>query len=135
MAKYFEWMPIRQVEMDDNLRIWRTFSLGNLADIIMLDTRQYDRSVTDLYWNNDYIHEIQNDAGRSLMGSRQENWSVLFRSSFGSSTAYIRRFYKQLSKSKNRGATWRLIGSQIVFSRLNQSTTGGADDPVRSATR
>ncbi|KAF9638957.1 Alkaline phosphatase D-related protein [Lasiodiplodia theobromae] len=109
---YFEWMPIRQVEMDDNLRIWRTFSLGNLADIIMLDTRQYDRSVTDLYWNNDYIHEIQNDAGRSLMGSRQENW-----------------FYKQLSKSKNRGATWRLIGSQIVFSRLNQSTTGGADDP------
>ncbi|KKY20427.1 putative alkaline phosphatase [Diplodia seriata] len=99
---YFEWMPIRQVEMDDNLRIWRSFSLGNLVDIIMLDTRQYDRSVTDLYWNTEYIHEIQNDAGR---------------------------FYNQLTKSKNRGAAWRLIGSQIVFSRLNQSTTGGVDDP------
>ena len=43
---YFEWMPIRQVEMDDNLRIWRTFSIGTLFDLIMLDTRQYDRSIT-----------------------------------------------------------------------------------------
>ncbi|KAL1638335.1 hypothetical protein SLS56_000143 [Neofusicoccum ribis] len=109
---YFEWIPIRQVEMDDNLRIWRTFSLGDLMDIIMLDTRQYDRSITDLYWNTEYIHEIQNDAGRSLMGSRQENW-----------------FYNQLTKSKARGAAWRLIGSQIVFSRLNQSLTGGIEDP------
>jgi len=41
--QYFEWMPIRQVEMDDNLRIWRTFSIGTLMDLIMLDTRDYDR--------------------------------------------------------------------------------------------
>jgi len=71
---YFEWMPIRQVEMDDNLRIWRSFSIGSLFDLIMLDTRQYDRSITDLYWNTDYVHQISNDAGRSMMGSRQENW-------------------------------------------------------------
>lgn len=45
---YFEWMPIRQVDMDDNLRIWRTFSIGTLFDLIMLDTRHYDRSITDL---------------------------------------------------------------------------------------
>ena len=62
---YFEWMPIRQVEMDDNLRIWRSFSLGSLLDLVMLDTRQYDRSITDLYWNTHYVHEISNDAGRS----------------------------------------------------------------------
>jgi alkaline phosphatase D len=106
---YWEWMPIRQVELDDNLRIWRSFSIGNLVDLVMLDTRQYgmflhsfhtmltfaDRSITDLYWNTDYVHEISNDAGRSMMGSRQESW-----------------FYRQLISSKNRGATWRLIGSQ-----------------------
>jgi len=45
---FFEWMPIRQVEMDDNLRIWSSFSFGDLIDLIMLDTRQYDRSITDL---------------------------------------------------------------------------------------
>lgn len=105
---YFEWMPIRQVEMDDNLRIWRTFQIGTLFDLIMLDTRHYDRSITDLYWNTDYIHQISNDAGRSMMGSRQENW-----------------FYNQLTKSQKRGAQWRLIGSQTVFSRQNESIVYG----------
>ena len=86
----------RQVEMDDNLRIWRSFQIGSLLDLIMLDTRQYDRSITDLYWNTDYIRAISDDAGRSLMGSRQENW-----------------FYNQLVQSSKRGAAWRVIGSQI----------------------
>lgn len=101
--------------MDDNLRIWRSFKLGNLADLIMLDTRQYDRSITDLYWNTDYVHGIANDAGRSLMGSRQENW-----------------FYNQLSSSAKRGATWRIIGSQIVFSRVNQSIAFGDESPLNN---
>ncbi|KAJ4288398.1 hypothetical protein N0V90_011633 [Kalmusia sp. IMI 367209] len=110
---YFEWMPIRQVEMDDNLRIWRSFSIGKLLDLVMLDTRNYDRSITDLYWNTDYVHDISNDAGRSLMGPRQEHW-----------------FYSQLSASASRGATWRVIGSQIVFSRLNESAAYGDDNPL-----
>ena len=29
---YFEWMPLRQVDMDDNLRIWRSFKLGKLLE-------------------------------------------------------------------------------------------------------
>ncbi|KAI5201872.1 hypothetical protein E4T39_05037 [Aureobasidium subglaciale] len=110
---YFEWMPIRQVEMDDNLRIWRSFSIGSLFDLVMLDTRQYDRSITDLYWNTDYVHDISNDAGRSMMGSRQENW-----------------FYNQLTQSANRGAAWRLIGSQTVFSRVNESASYGNTNPL-----
>lgn len=110
---YFEWMPIRQVEMDDNLRIWRNFKIGKLLDLVMLDTRNYDRSITDLYWNTDYVHDISNDAGRSMMGSRQENW-----------------FYGQLSKSAKRGAAWRVVGSQTVFSRLNESIAYGNENPL-----
>ncbi|KAJ4378041.1 hypothetical protein N0V83_000871 [Neocucurbitaria cava] len=101
---YFEWMPIRQVDMDDNLRIWRNFKMGKLFDLIMLDTRNYDRSITTLNWNDDYIEELKDDAGRSLMGSPQENW-----------------FYRQLSESNARGATWRIVGNQIIFSRMNNS--------------
>ncbi len=104
---------IGQVEMNDNLRIWRSFKLGSLLDLIMLDTRQYDRSITDLYWNTDYIHEISEDAGRTMMGSRQENW-----------------FYNQLSTSADRGARWRLIGSQTVFSRVNESVSYGNVNPL-----
>ena len=45
---YFEWMPIRQVDLDDNLRVWRSFQLGKLMDLIIVDTRNYDRSITSL---------------------------------------------------------------------------------------
>ncbi|KAI4087768.1 MAG: hypothetical protein LQ344_006587 [Seirophora lacunosa] len=101
---YFEWMPIRQVDMDDNLRIWRNFKMGKLMDFIVLDTRNYDRSITTLGWNNDYIDLLVDDASRTLMGSHQENW-----------------FYRQLSESAGRGATWRVIGNQIIFSRIIES--------------
>ncbi|KAL8369720.1 hypothetical protein RB595_000178 [Gaeumannomyces hyphopodioides] len=36
---YFEWMPIRQVDMDDNLRVWRSFAFGDLFDLVMFDKR------------------------------------------------------------------------------------------------
>ena len=45
---YHEWMPIRQVKADDKLRIWRDHSIGKLVDLVMLDTRQYDRDLTDV---------------------------------------------------------------------------------------
>lgn len=76
----------------------------------MLDTRNYDRSITTLNWNDDYIAELKDDAGRSLMGSRQENW-----------------FYRTLSESNDRGAQWRVIGNQIIFSSVNQTVLYGGD--------
>ncbi|KAI0176326.1 PhoD-like phosphatase-domain-containing protein [Hypoxylon sp. FL1284] len=108
---YFEWMPIRQIDLDDNLRVWRSFQMGNLLDLIILDTRNYDRSITSLNWNDDYIDMIRNDASRTLMGSHQENW-----------------FYNQLSASSSRGATWRIIGNQIVFSHIVESYGFGGDN-------
>ncbi|KAM3416433.1 hypothetical protein BST61_g8028 [Cercospora zeina] len=42
------------------------------------------------------------------MGSIQENW-----------------FYNSLKRSASRGATWRLIGSQIVFSTINATSWFG----------
>ncbi|KAL0071527.1 hypothetical protein AAF712_001384, partial [Marasmius tenuissimus] len=48
---YHEWMPIRQVDAEDQLRIWRNFQEGLLLDLTMLDTRQYDRDLTDVYYN------------------------------------------------------------------------------------
>ncbi|WWD05918.1 hypothetical protein V865_004003 [Kwoniella europaea PYCC6329] len=98
---YFEWLPIRTVETDDALRIWRSFKFGTLADLFMLDTRQYNRDLTDVYYNTNDVKAIQNEEARSLMGGRQENW-----------------FYNGLKNSSERGAQWKIVGQQIVFANL-----------------
>ncbi|KAK3489867.1 PhoD-like phosphatase-domain-containing protein [Neurospora crassa] len=110
---YFEWMPIRQVDLDDNLRIWRNFKLGKLLDLIVIDTRNYDRSITSTGNNDAYIEAIRDDPSRTLMGGRQEKW-----------------FFRQLSESKQRAATWRVVGNQIVFSRIldSKGELTGTDD-------
>ncbi|KAG7092318.1 hypothetical protein E1B28_008679 [Marasmius oreades] len=97
-------MPIRQVAADDLFRIWRNFQIGKLLDLSMLDTRQYDRDLTDVYYNTEYVNTIAAFENRSLMGDAQESW-----------------FYDTLSRSKARGAVWRVVGQQIVFTQLNQS--------------
>ena len=40
---YHEWMPIRTSALGDQSAIFRSFKLGNLADLIMLDTRLHGR--------------------------------------------------------------------------------------------
>ncbi len=40
---YFEWMPIRPLTPDPTGRIFRCFDIGELATIVMLDTRLYGR--------------------------------------------------------------------------------------------
>lgn len=85
--------------------------MGSVLDLIVLDTRNYDRSITTLGWNDDYIDLIRDDASRTLMGSRQENW-----------------FYNQLTKSAERGATWRIIGSQVIFAQIAGSNGPSGDN-------
>ncbi|KAI5118113.1 hypothetical protein M0805_003467 [Coniferiporia weirii] len=101
---YHEWMPVRQVAADDKLRIWRNFQIGRLLDLTMLDTRQYDRDLTDVYYNTEYVNTISSFSNRSLMGLDQENW-----------------FFDSLLQSKSRGAVWRVVGQQIVFTQLNET--------------
>lgn len=110
---YFEWMPIRQVEMDDYVRIWKSFSIRTIIGLVMLDTRHYYRSVTDVYWNTHYVHQISDDAGGSMMGSHQEIW-----------------FYGQLKFSAQRAATGRVFGWQTVCSRMSESIAYGNVDPL-----
>lgn len=45
---YYEWMPIRQVDTTDKLRIYRQFQYGKLADINMADTRYISPSLLPL---------------------------------------------------------------------------------------
>lgn len=112
LRAHFEWMPLRQVDVDDNLRIWRDFQFGDLLDLIMLDTRQYSRDTGDLTSNWELLGKIRDDQARTLMGSRQESW-----------------FYRKLKESAKRKAKWRFIGQQIVFANVYDNSTGLGYNP------
>ncbi|BFZ58120.1 hypothetical protein PYCC9005_005179 [Savitreella phatthalungensis] len=104
---YFEYTPIRPDILTNNLRLYRSLKLGKLADLFLLDTRVRDRDLTDLYYNTQFVQSIRKDQRRSLMGLEQEEW-----------------LYGNLRKSKNRGATWRILGQQIVMSELVYTAAG-----------
>lgn len=103
---YHEWLPIRPLNRDGSLRsadneiysspdgrIWRAFQYGQ-ADIVMLDTRLYART----------IQTQQNDRtprpDHQLVGEEQMGWVK-----------------DTLSESKDRNANWRIIGSNVVFAQ------------------
>jgi len=92
---YLEWMPIREARTTD-VRLYRDFRFGTLADIVMLDTRGLrDRQVP-----GDDIEGL-NDPARSLLGAPQESW-----------------LFDRLRTSQQDGTVWRLLGQQIMFSRV-----------------
>lgn len=85
-----EWIPIR-TNPDDESQIFRSFEYGDLAEIVMLDTRLWGRDLeaerTDV--------EGQNDPERTLLGDDQEEW-----------------FHSQVRDST---ATWKIIGQQVMM--------------------
>lgn len=87
---YYEWMPVREGE-----KLYRSFSYGNLCDLIMLDERLEGRvkpldSLEDPAYANEY---------RTMLGQQQLDW-----------------FEAEL---KN-GQSWKVIGNQVMFTPLDQ---------------
>lgn len=93
---YYEWIPIREGSSH-----YRSFSFGGLADVIMLDERLEGRTKQ--------AENIQDasvtSSDQHMLGETQLSW-----------------FTDKLSSS---GATWKIIGNQVIFSDLDQS----ANDP------
>lgn len=109
---YFDWMPIRRP--DNTARIYRSFDWGDLARIVMLDTRYIGRDRQIDYRTTlapqlaqegadaaalaaEFRRSILDDPSRSLMGAAQEQW-----------------FARTLADSKQRGQPWQIISQQLV---------------------
>jgi alkaline phosphatase D len=86
---YFEWIPIRP-KAPGNQEIFRTFELGDLAKIIMLDTRLEGRE-EQLGANDPNF----SDTSRTLLGTPQLNW-----------------FKNELSTTTQ---PWKIIGNQVMI--------------------
>lgn len=89
---YYEWLPIREGKSH-----YRSFSFGNIADLIMLDERLEGRTKpVDSLSDPTYKSETQ-----TMLGAAQLDW-----------------FKTTLTQSK---ATWKIIGNQVIFSEVDQS--------------
>ena len=89
---YFEWLPIRE---NTAPHIYRVIRYGNLMDLILLDTRLEGREQQ----LSDVTDPALQDPDRTLLGQLQKNWL--------------------LDQLKNSGATWKVIGQQVIFSEFN----------------
>jgi alkaline phosphatase D len=90
---YFEWIPIRP-KAPGNQQIYRTFELGNLAKIIMLDTRLEGREV-QLNANDANF----SDTARTLLGQTQMTW-----------------LKNELSTTNQ---PWKILGNQVMVGAVN----------------
>ncbi|MEM7097638.1 MAG: alkaline phosphatase D family protein [Pseudomonadota bacterium] len=87
---YYEWMPIREVPTG----LYRSFRFGNLADLVMLDTRLEGR---DEQGSGEDL-ATANDPDRTLLGPVQEA-----------------RFLSHLKSLQETGVRWKVVGQQVVF--------------------
>jgi alkaline phosphatase D len=86
---FFEWMPVN----NNNDLIRRSFSWGNLAEIIMIDTRLEGRD-EQLGTSGPVV----SDTNRTLLGLQQREW-----------------LKSELSESTSQ---WKLIGNQVMIAPL-----------------
>lgn len=98
---YFEWMPIREDAQTKQERIYRSFQFGDLASLVMLDTRVVGREEQTTADQSAIIES----ASRQLLGADQEQWLA-----------------EQLVTSSKQRASWTLLGQQVMFAP--QTPTG-----------
>jgi alkaline phosphatase D len=95
---YHEWLPIREQPAADGPFIYRSFRLGDLADLIMLDTRLHGRS-RPIEDRTDAAAIA--DPTRTILGDDQHAWLA-----------------ERLRGSVRHGSAWRVIGQQLMFAQL-----------------
>jgi alkaline phosphatase D len=98
------WDPKRVAERD---RTYRAFRFGDLAELVMLDTRLVGR---DQQAPRGDLAAVR-DPGRQLLGTDQEAW-----------------LFERLDQSQAQGVAWRLLGQQVVMGQLALPGTAGNPD-------
>ena len=113
LKAYYEWMPIREPAAGMGLAeaAARSFHFGDLASLIMIETRLGARdkqvSLADDAPEVDGKRDLTAlkaklaDPNRRMMGPRQEAW-----------------IGEELSRSVKAGHAWQVLGNQVVMARV-----------------
>jgi alkaline phosphatase D len=115
LKAYFEWMPIREPQPGQDFvqAASRSFAFGDLASLIMLETRlgARDKQLThdaDLMVDGRpdvaaFMTKL-NDPARRMMSDAQERWVA-----------------DELARSVRAGHAWQVLGNQVVMARVQGS--------------
>lgn len=110
---YYEWLPIREPSEHDRLTLYRSFNFGNLARLIMLDTRMIarDQQLSSTQMLGVYqtktsdgqfpLDKNTDNQPRELLGTTQKNWLI-----------------NELQSAAEQ-QSWQIIGQQILFEFQN----------------
>jgi alkaline phosphatase D len=90
-----EWMPVREVQSAAEFRLYRQFAFGDLADVMMLDTRIEGRDAQATRGEPAVVGQ----SSRQILGSTQEEW-----------------LFENLRDSTAAAKPWQILGQQVMFS-------------------
>jgi alkaline phosphatase D len=102
LQAYYEWMPVRITDPANLRKNSRSFALGNLVDLIMLEERvnarsqQINRNVIsfgNFTQTGDYT-----DPARQMLGAEGESWLA--------------------TRLRGSTAKWKLVGQGVMFAQL-----------------
>jgi alkaline phosphatase D len=109
LKAYYEWMPIREATLPQ--AAWRSFQFGDVASLLMVETRltartpelDYDVDLPIVDGKPDIAAFAAKwkDPSRRMMGEGQERWLAA-----------------QVAASVQAGTAWQVLGNQVVMARV-----------------
>ncbi len=94
---FFEYIPIRD---NDSFRIYRSFKIGDLIEMFLIDGRQYrdEMACRPTFAPKDDCYKSAFSEGRSMLGNKQREWLI--------------------SGILSSRANWKLIANNVMFMDL-----------------
>jgi len=107
LQAYSEFLPFSRISADDNSLIYRSVNIGNLVNLVLMDTRLIGRdkqlSITDYFTATDFdavaFQTALSDPNRSILGTEQRDWVI--------------------SEISNSSAKWQVLGQQVLMGKMN----------------
>ena len=107
LQAYSEFLPFSRISADDNSLIYRSVNIGNLVNLVLMDTRLIGRdkqlSITDYFTATGFdavaFQTALSDPNRSILGTEQRDWVI--------------------SEISNSSAKWQVLGQQVLMGKMN----------------
>ncbi len=103
---YYEAMPLRKASLPQgpHMQLYRKVRYGDLADFLVLDTRQYRTDQPNNDGNKDLTGDVLSPEA-TMLGDRQESWLM-----------------SHLIRSQ---ATWNVLAQQVMMARVDRGQQEG----------